>query len=165
MAYDRYLKVDGIPGESTDQAHQGWIEIISFLHEVSQPAGSSTSRIGGRTGARVDMRDFCITKVVDKSSCLLHLYCCNGQHIPQIITELCEAAEAKHCCNALHDDRRHREFREAQRRGQRADLRAPHRGGRLQLRPHPVQYTSKDHLGKPLSTLQTAWSLEENRAL
>ncbi len=27
------------------------------------------------------------------------------------------------------------------------------------------QYTSKDHLGKPLSTLQVAWSLEENRAL
>ena len=77
MAFDGYLNIEGIPGESTDRMHAAWIEIISFRHEVSQPAGSATSRIGGRTGARVDIQDFMINKVIDKSSPMLHLYCCN----------------------------------------------------------------------------------------
>ena len=29
MAFDAFLKVDGIPGESTDDKHKDWIEILS----------------------------------------------------------------------------------------------------------------------------------------
>ena len=29
MAIDVYLQIDGIKGESTDSAHQGWIELTS----------------------------------------------------------------------------------------------------------------------------------------
>lgn len=96
MAYDGFLKIEGIPGESTDAAHAQWIEILSFRHDVSQPAGSATSRIGGRTGARVNVSDFTITKVIDNSTPLLHLYCCNGQHVATAMIELCEAAGSKH---------------------------------------------------------------------
>jgi bacteriocin-like protein len=31
-AYDAFLKIDGIPGESTDDKHKDWIEILSFNH-------------------------------------------------------------------------------------------------------------------------------------
>lgn len=96
MAYDGFLQIEGIPGESTDDVHGGWIEITSFHHGVSQPAGSATSRAGGRTGARVDIEDFFVTKVVDKSSPLLHLYCCQGKHVPKVTIELCEAIGEKH---------------------------------------------------------------------
>ena len=41
MAFDAFLKVDGIPGESTDDKHKDWIEVLSFNHGVSQPAGGS----------------------------------------------------------------------------------------------------------------------------
>jgi bacteriocin-like protein len=27
-AFDRFLKIDGIPGESTDDKHKDWIEIL-----------------------------------------------------------------------------------------------------------------------------------------
>ena len=30
MAFDAFLKIDGIPGESTDDKHKDWIEILSF---------------------------------------------------------------------------------------------------------------------------------------
>jgi len=92
MAYNGFLQIGGIPGESTDTKHAGWIEIISYSHDVSQPAGSATSRVGGRTGARVNVGDFRITKIVDKSSPQLHLHCCSGKHIPKVQVELWEAA-------------------------------------------------------------------------
>ena len=30
MAFDAFLKIDGIPGESTDDKHKDWIEVLSF---------------------------------------------------------------------------------------------------------------------------------------
>lgn len=165
MAYDGYLKIEGIPGESTDQVHAGWIEIISFKHEVSQPAGSATSRIGGRTGARVDIRDFCVTKVVDKSSPNLHLYCCNGKHITQIIVELCEASESKLC------------FMRYTMTDVIVSSIKPSGVANEQIFVRPIEevtfnfgqirweYTPKDHMGKPQAVLQSGWTLEENRAI
>jgi type VI secretion system secreted protein Hcp len=34
MAIDVYLQIDGIQGESTDSAHQGWIKLSSAQSEV-----------------------------------------------------------------------------------------------------------------------------------
>jgi type VI secretion system secreted protein Hcp len=96
MAYDGFLKIEGIPGESTDEAHAQWIEIISFRHDVSQPAGTATSRVGGRTGARVNVADFTITKVIDNSTPTLNRFCCDGTHVKTVMIELCEAGGQKH---------------------------------------------------------------------
>ena len=96
MAYDGFLELQGIPGESTDAAHTGWIEIVSFRHDVAQPAGTATSRVGGRTGARVNVEDFVITKVIDNSTPNLNKFCCTGQHIARAVIELCEAGGTKH---------------------------------------------------------------------
>jgi hypothetical protein len=38
MAFDAFMKIDGIPGESTGDKHKEWIEISSFAHGVEQPA-------------------------------------------------------------------------------------------------------------------------------
>ncbi len=96
MAYDGYLKIEGINGESTDSNHPQWVEIVSFRHDVSQPAGSATSRVGGRTGARVNIADFTISKVLDISTPLLHRYCCDGTHVGTVMIELCEAGGEAH---------------------------------------------------------------------
>ena len=31
MAFDAFLKIEGIDGESTDDKHQKWIEILSYV--------------------------------------------------------------------------------------------------------------------------------------
>lgn len=95
MAADFFMKIDGIDGESTDDKHADWIEILSFNHGVSQPI-SGASRTGGRTGGRADFQDFTIVKTMDKATPDLHMHCCNGKHIPKVEIEFCLATEEKH---------------------------------------------------------------------
>jgi len=44
MAVDVFLKIDGIPGESTDDKHKEWIEILSYSHTRISPLPSPWTR-------------------------------------------------------------------------------------------------------------------------
>jgi len=94
MAFDAFLYIAGIEGESTDAAHTGWIEVLSYSHGISQPAGGRWSG-GGQAAERCNHQDFSVVKVVDKASTKLALYCCNGRHIPEVKLELCRATGSK----------------------------------------------------------------------
>ena len=85
FAYDGFLKIDGIAGESLDDKHKDWIEVLSYGHGVSQPASAG----------RADHQDFSVVKELDKSSPKLAEALCTGQHIPYIQLELCRAAGDK----------------------------------------------------------------------
>lgn len=95
MAFDAFLKIDGVEGESTDAGHKNWIEILSFNHGMSQPASSSASTAGGATAGRVNMQDFSIVKFVDKATAKLAEACCTGKHVPNIKIEVCRAGGDK----------------------------------------------------------------------
>jgi type VI secretion system Hcp family effector len=95
MAADTFLQIEKIPGESTDEKHKKWIEVLSFSHGVSQMASASQSSTGAKTVARCDHQDFSIVKELDKASPLLNLFCCNGSHIPKMTLELCTATGDK----------------------------------------------------------------------
>lgn len=90
-----FCKIEGIKGESKDDKHKDWIEVINYNHSVNQPI-SAASRTGGRTAGRAEFQDFVINKVVDKSTPELNLYCANGKHIPKIEIELCLESGKKH---------------------------------------------------------------------
>ncbi len=96
MATDMFLSIEGIDGESTDDGHADWIEILAFNHGVSQPVSGASGR-GGRTGGRADFAPFSVTKTIDKATADLHIYCANGKHIPTVEAEFCLATEDKHC--------------------------------------------------------------------
>jgi type VI protein secretion system component Hcp len=36
-AVDAFLKIDGVKGESLDDKHKNWIEVLSTSHSISQP--------------------------------------------------------------------------------------------------------------------------------
>jgi type VI secretion system secreted protein Hcp len=95
MAFDAFLKIDGIPGESTDDKHKDWVEILSYSHGVSQPASRARSTGGGASAERCDHADLSIVKVLDKASPKLALFCCNGTHIKTVKIELCRATGDK----------------------------------------------------------------------
>jgi type VI secretion system secreted protein Hcp len=95
MAGDCFLKIDGIPGESTDDKHKEWIEVLSYSHGVSQMAGGGRSTGGAATGGRCDHQDFSIVKELDKTSPTLDLQCSNGTHIKKVALELCRATADK----------------------------------------------------------------------
>ena len=88
-AVDMFLKIEGVDGESTDSAHDKWIEILSYSHGVSQPSSGAISSGGARSAERCDHQDFSVVKTLDKASPKLALMCSNGQHIPEVILVLC----------------------------------------------------------------------------
>lgn len=95
MAFDAFMKIDGIDGDCTDDGHKNWIEIQSYSHGLAQQIGGSRSSGGAATAGRVDHADFSILKELDKATPKLNLVCCNGKHIPKVEIELCRSGEDK----------------------------------------------------------------------
>jgi type VI secretion system secreted protein Hcp len=95
MAFDAFLKIEGIPGESTDDKHKDWIEILSYEFSMDQPASATDSSAGGGTTERVNIEDFTIVKHLDKASPKLYEFCCNGKHVKEVIFEVCRAGGDK----------------------------------------------------------------------
>jgi type VI secretion system secreted protein Hcp len=95
MAFDAFLKIEGIPGESTDDKHKDWIEILSFSFGATQPASGSASTGGGASAERVNLQDFSIVKALDKASPKIFEFCCTGKHIKDVTIELCRAGGDK----------------------------------------------------------------------
>jgi type VI secretion system secreted protein Hcp len=81
MAVDYFLKIDGIPGESTDSKHKGEINISSWSWGETQATGPGP---GGGIG-KVSMQDFRISKAVDKTSPKLMLACASSQLIKDAV--------------------------------------------------------------------------------
>ena len=90
-AVDMFLKLDGVDGESQDHKHKGEIHIESFSFGAHQ---MGTGHAGGGSGAgKVVITDINVTKLVDKASPKLFLYCANGKHIPSGLLTVRKAGE------------------------------------------------------------------------
>jgi type VI secretion system secreted protein Hcp len=94
MAFDAFLKISTVPGESTDDKHKDWIELLSYSHGVNQPK-SVVSSAGSMSSQRADFHDFTITKVVDKASPKLMAACASGEHFSEVNVEICRAGGDK----------------------------------------------------------------------
>jgi len=81
MAFDAFISVDGIEGESTDDKHSGWIEVPSCDVRVSQKISNTAICAGGASAERADFADFSFVKQIDSSSPKLALTCAAGTHI------------------------------------------------------------------------------------
>jgi len=95
MPFDAFLKIDGMPGESTDDKHKDWIEVLSYSWGASQLASATASSAGGATAERANFQDFSIVKTLDKASPKLALACADGTHIKEVTIELCRAGGDK----------------------------------------------------------------------
>ncbi len=95
MSSDIYCKIEGIPGESTDDGHKDWIDVEGFQYGCQQQV-SGFGEGAGRTGGRVSYSEVNLSKSFDKSSPLLTQFCNNGKHITKIEFEFCLATEDKH---------------------------------------------------------------------
>lgn len=74
-ALDMFLKIDGIPGESTHDTHADEIEVLAWSFGIT---GASTG--AGGTG-RAGFGDLQVTKYVDKATPKLYLACASGEPI------------------------------------------------------------------------------------
>ena len=77
MAYDAFLKLDGLTGESQKDGHVGDIDIMSFSW-----GASNSSSVGTGTGVsvgKVTVSDFSIMKSTDMVSTVLFQKCCDAR--------------------------------------------------------------------------------------
>ena len=79
MAYDAFLKLNGIDGESQKENHKNEIDIMSFSW-----GANNSSAVGTGTGVsvgKVSVSDFSVTKSTDSASPVLFQKCCDGSVI------------------------------------------------------------------------------------
>src|SRR5437899_7190000 len=88
MAYDSFLKIEGIKGESLDSKHKDEIEVLSFSWGATQPGAFG----GGGTG-KVSAQDFSFVVKIDKSSPLLFKYLATGAHLKEAVLTLRKAGK------------------------------------------------------------------------
>ena len=74
-----FLKLDGIPGESTDAAHKGEIDVESWSWGLSN-SGSTSSGGGGGSG-KASFKDFRFITRISTASPALFLACATGSHL------------------------------------------------------------------------------------
>ena len=83
MAFDTYMDLKGIPGESTAKGFEKKIEIFSFSWGASAPV-TIGSGAGGMSASKVSISSFNIMKKTDIASTKLFKAACFGEHIPSL---------------------------------------------------------------------------------
>jgi len=91
MAYDAFLNLDGVKGESLDDKHKDWIELTGFAHGITQPVSQTVSSAGGAATGRTQHGDFLVHKYVDAASPKLYEAISNGKHFSKAKIEVCRA--------------------------------------------------------------------------
>jgi type VI secretion system secreted protein Hcp len=86
MASVYFLQLDGIEGQASDQAHDKWLELVSFSHGETQNVSIQRS---GDVAGRGQFAPFKFTHAVDKASPKLQLYCMNGNKITKAVFQYC----------------------------------------------------------------------------
>jgi type VI secretion system secreted protein Hcp len=93
-AYNCFLKIDTVDGESTDDRHKGWIDIVSWSFGETHPTAPSSAG-GGSSATRVNMQDFKFTMRTSKASPMLFLAGANGKHLKEVTLEVFKSTEDK----------------------------------------------------------------------
>lgn len=83
MAFDAFIKIGDIKGETGDSKHKEEIEVFSFSWGATQPTSSAAGTGGG--GGKVQVHNFTFVKKIDKSSPVLFEKCCTGEHIKEAL--------------------------------------------------------------------------------
>jgi len=78
-AFDMFLRIEGIDGESTDDKHRKWIDVESWSGGMSLPVSS-----GGAGASKPQHLPIVVTKPVDKASVPLFLALNSGEIIPEV---------------------------------------------------------------------------------
>lgn len=89
MAFDAFLKVEGIEGEATRKGFEKQIEIMSFSLGAANPTSIGSG--GGGGSGKATLSSLSLMKTSDKSSPVLFQSCCQGKHFPKATVTLHKA--------------------------------------------------------------------------
>lgn len=95
MALDAFIEFEGISGESLDDKHKNWIEILGYNFGTHQSTSATASSAGGASSGRTSVTTFNFTKFLDSASCKLMQASCSGQHFSKVTIALHRAGGDK----------------------------------------------------------------------
>jgi len=78
MAFDAFLKIEGIEGDSQSKSHPGHIEVESFSWGETNAGGPGKGT--GAGAGKVQMQDFHFQMKTSKASPVLMTSCASGKH-------------------------------------------------------------------------------------
>jgi type VI secretion system secreted protein Hcp len=90
MSNDAFVKIDGITGESQDEAHAGEIDVANWNWSMHQLASMNSGSGGGAGKATVD--DLVFFHKIDRASPTLMTYCLGGKRIRKAVLTLRKAS-------------------------------------------------------------------------
>ncbi len=93
MAFDAFLKFEAIPGESTDDKHKDWIEVVSFSWGGSQPGLGNGAGTGSE--AKAAIHDFSVVKQIDAATAKLLEISCGGGTLPSAVLSVQKVSDVE----------------------------------------------------------------------
>ncbi|MGD9368834.1 MAG: type VI secretion system tube protein Hcp [Desulfobacteraceae bacterium] len=97
MAFDAFLHISSIEGESRDDRHKGWIEVLKYGLGARQGITKAPSSCGGACAGKADFLNLVFKKEIDVSTPLLLLACAQGRHFDEVVLDICRAGGDKMC--------------------------------------------------------------------
>jgi type VI secretion system secreted protein Hcp len=91
-AFDAFLKIDGVEGESTDDQHKGEIVIEAWSFGATQTLAAGG---GARATGKSCLSEFRLVKLVDKASPALLSATMTGVHLPTATISVRKAGDSK----------------------------------------------------------------------
>jgi type VI secretion system secreted protein Hcp len=87
VAFDAFLKLGDIVGDSTDARHKGEIVVEAYSFGVEN-TGSAGGAGGGAGAGKASFTDFVFTTAMSAASPQLMLACASGKHFPDALLTL-----------------------------------------------------------------------------
>jgi type VI secretion system secreted protein Hcp len=87
---DYFLRIDGIPGESLDDRHRDWIDLLTFSWGVSSSLNPLTTTPGS-PASKSAPADFTFITPTSRASPRLFLACARGTKIDNVLLEVVKA--------------------------------------------------------------------------
>lgn len=95
MAFNAYIHIDTVEGESKDAEYTGQMEVLSYNVGVTQHIDEAASSSGSYTTGKADWTTFSFTKSVDSGSPVLVKYCDDGTHVDTVVFSVNRAGTTK----------------------------------------------------------------------
>ena|SRR5581483_150489 len=162
MAFDAFLKIDGVNGESKDSVHQNEIDVMSYTWGGSQPTGSTYG--GGGGVGKFNAQDLTITKRMDIASPNLFQNCASGKPFDSAVLTIRKAGGGSPVeylkytmTNVIVTS-----FQNSGMAGGTEDVPTEHVS--LSFSAITVDYTQQDETGTASGNASAGWDLKANKA-
>ena len=161
MAGALFLKLEGIDGEATDEAHPDEINVLSYSWGSSNPTTVTSG--SGTSAGKVSVDDLNVVKYMDKASPNLWLRCCSGEVIPTGVLTVQRAGADK--TQALVFELEKIFVSSYSTSGDAGSGELPVESATLSFNKITYKYTTQDRDGNPEAEVEVGWNVEENQAV